>query len=134
MVDYTRLARTAERLIRKNGREIIFKKPNPSALPVDPNKPWNGKNPSSPMILLPLRAVFAPPNTVRQFGLNALGEGSEILDLFSFVQQIFILFPGENDITQYPIVEDRGKDYNLIGYQLLRPADNNLLAFVGTRR
>ena len=134
MVDYNRLARTAERLIRKNGREIIFKKPDPSASPIDPDKPWNGKNPATPMIRLPLMAVFAPPNTVRQFGLSALGEGSDIRDLFSFVQHIFILFPGENDITQYPIVEDQGKDYNLVGYQLLQPADQKLLAFVGTRR
>lgn len=134
MVDYTRLAATAERLIRKNGREIVFKKPDPSASPVDPDKPWNGKNPATPMIRLPLRAVFAPPNTVRQFGLSALGEGSDIRDLFSFVQHIFILFPGENDITQYPIIEDQGKDYNLVGYQLLQPADQKLLAFVGTRR
>lgn len=132
MVDYTRLARTAERLIRKNGREIIFKKPD--LTPLDPLKPWNGPDPSAPPVELPLMAVFAPPNTVRQFGLTALGTGHEVSDLFMYVQKLFILFPGENDITQFPICVDEGIEYNLVAYQLLRPANKNLVAFVGTRR
>lgn len=134
MVDYNRLARTSERLITKNGRLITFKKPDPNAPPADPQKPWNGPDPNAPMLELPLRAVFAPPNTVRQFGLTALGKGYEVEDLFAFVEQILILFPGENDVTEYPIVTDEGKDYNLVAYQLLRPANRSLVAFVGIRR
>ena len=130
MVDYTRLAATAERLIRKNGRLVQFKRK--SNVPLDPSQPWNGSVHDFDILELP--AVFAPPNTVRQFGLTALGEGHEVEDLFSFVQQIFIISPGENDISTYQIMTDRGVDYNIVGYQLLRPADANLLAFVGTRR
>jgi hypothetical protein len=131
MVDYVRLAATSERLIRKNGTEITFRKPNLTAL--DPLKPWNGPNPES-YTEITLQAVFVPPNTVRQFGLTALGTGHDVVDLFSYIHKLFILFPGENDITQYPILIDQGLEFNLVAYQLLRPANNNLLAFVGARR
>lgn len=131
MVDYTRLAATSERLIRKNGREITFRKP--SLTPVDATKPWNGPNPAS-FTQITLPAVFVPPNTVRQFGLTALGTGHEVVDLFSYIHKLFILFPGENDITEYPIIIDEGLQFNVVAYQLLRPANNNLLAFVGARR
>ena len=131
MVDQTRLAATSERLIRKNGRNITFRKP--SLTPLDADKPWNGPNPAS-FTELVLPAVFVPPNTVRQFGLTALGTGHEVDDLFSYVHKLFILFPGENDITQYPILVDEDLEFNLVAYQLLRPANLNLLAFVGARR
>jgi hypothetical protein len=131
MVDYTRLAVTSERLIRKNGREITFRKPD--LTPMDPLKPWNGPDPLS-FTELTLPAVFVPPNTVRQFGLTALGTGHEVSDLFSYIHKLFILFPGENDITKFPILIDEGIEFNLVAYQLLRPANLNLLAFVGARR
>lgn len=132
MVDYVRLQRTAERLITKNGRMITFLRP--SRIPGDPAKPWNGPDRTGEMDELSLRAVFAPPNTVRQFGLTALGEGSDITDLFSFVQQIAIVFPGEHDLRQYTIIRDQGIDWNMIAFQLLQPADLKMVAFIGTRR
>jgi hypothetical protein len=131
MVDYTKIAETAERMIGKNGREIIFRKPD--LTPLDANKPWNGPDPDE-YTEITLKAVFVPPNTVRQFGLTALGAGHEVSDLFSYIHKLFILFPGENDITQYPILIDEGIEFNLVGYQLLRPANLNVLAFVGARR
>lgn len=131
MVDYVRLAATSERLIRKNGREIIFRQP--SLTPIDPAKPWNGPNPAS-FTEVTLPAIFVPPNTVRQFGLTALGTGHEVSDLFSYIHKLFILFPGENDITKFPILIDEEIEFNVVAYQLLRPANLNLLAFVGARR
>lgn len=131
MVDYTKLAATSLRLITKNGRAVIFRRPDLS--PMDPAKPWNGPDPNA-FDEVTLRAIFVPPNTVRQFGLTALGTGHEVEDLFSYIHKLFILFPGENDITKYPVLVDEGIEFNVVGYQLLRPANLNLLAFVGARR
>ena len=130
MVDYVRLAATAKRLIDKNGREISFVKLNET--PIDPNRPWKGT--MSGDTLLTLRGVFVPPNTVRQFGLTALGEGTEFKDLITFSEQIIITAQGEVDLREYTSVEDRDERWGIVGLQVLRAADVTLLAFVGVRR
>lgn len=132
MVDYVKLAIVAERLVRENGRLVTFVRKSPIQL--DPAKPWKGSDPLEDEVTLQLSAVFVPPNTVRQFGLSALGEGSEFRDLIAFSEQIAIVFPGNNDLRQYPTIRDNGVNWNMIGLQLLQPAQTKLLAFVGTRR
>lgn len=131
MVDYVRLQQTAERLIKKNGRSISFVKLNET--PADPNNPWDGPSPAGE-ITLPVFGVFVPPNTVRQFGLTALGEGTEFRDLVTFSEQIIITAQGENDLREYTSVVDRADRWGIIGLQVLRPGDITLLAFVGVRR
>lgn len=131
MPDYVRLAATASRLIEKSGRSITFVKLNETA--DDPAKPWRGP-PDGGDTNLPLFGVFVPPNTVRQFGLSALGEGTEFDDLVTRSEQIIITFQGENDLRDYTEVEDRGERWGIIGLQVLRPGDTTLLAFVGVRR
>lgn len=132
MVDYVRLAATAKRLIDKNGRQISFVKLNET--PENSSRPWNGPDEDGADTLLALRGVFVPPNTVRQFGLTALGEGTEFQDLIAFSQQIIITAQGENDLREYTSVIDRSDRWGIIGLQVLRPADVTLLAFVGVRR
>lgn len=129
MVDYVKLAATAKRLVAKNGREITFVRQSEIAL--DPLKPWNG--PQAGETLFTTRGVFVPPNTVRQFGLSALGEGTEFIDLIAFSEQIVILYQEQEDIRLYTTLRD-GVDWNIIGTQVLRPAELNVLAFVGVRR
>lgn len=129
MVDYVKLAATAERLVAKNGREITLVRK--SETPTDPTKPWKG--PQAGETLLPLRAVFVPPNTVRQFGITSLGQGTEFVDLLAFSEQIAIVFQGQNDVREYTTLRD-GVDWNILGIQVLKPADINLLAFIGVRR
>lgn len=130
MPDYTRLAATAQRLIKNNGRSITFVKLDEAA--ADPAQPWNG--PSTNETTLALNGVFVPPNTVRQFGLSALGEGTEFRDLVTFSEQIIITAQGENDLREYTKVIDRSDRWGIIGLQVLRPGDTTLLAFVGVRR
>lgn len=132
MVNYVRLAATSRRLIEKNGRDIQFFKP--SSAPASPSKPWNGPISLDPDDSVTLKAVFAPPNTVRQFGLTALGEGTQYDDLFSFVETICIFFPGENDIRQFKFVRDASVDWNVVAFQLLKPADIQLVGYLGLRR
>lgn len=130
MPDYTRLAATAQRLIQKNGRSIVFVKLDEAS--ADPTQPWNG--PDTSETTLALNGVFVPPNTVRQFGISALGEGTEFRDLVTFSEQIIITAQGDNDLREYTKVIDRDDRWGIIGLQVLRPGDINLLAFVGVRR
>lgn len=131
MVDYVRLQATAQRLIEKNGRQIQFVRLNENAS--NTNRPWKGP-PTGGETTLDLRGVFVPPNTVRQFGLTALGEGTEVDDLVTMSEQIIITAQGDNDLRIYTEVVDRSERWGIIGLQVLRPADVTLLAFVGVRR
>lgn len=132
MVDYVKMASTAQRLIRENGREVIFVRKPQSSL--DPNKPWNGPDPIAQEITITLSGVFVPPNQIRQFGLSALGEGTEFRDLIDFSEQVIIVYPGDTDLKDYKTIRDNGINWNMVGLQFLKPGTVPLLAFVGTRR
>jgi len=130
MVDYVKLAATAERLIAANGRTITFvRKPEVAA---DPTKPWGPQTGSD--ITFETSSVFVPPNTVRQFGLTALGQGTEFDDLITFSDYIGIFFPGTEDIREYTHVIDGAETFGIIGLQILKPGSVQLLGFVGIRR
>lgn len=133
MVDYTKLAATAKRLVEANGRTITFIREAESR--ADPLKPWDGPGSegSAPPTLVDLPGVFVPPNTVRQFGVTALGQGTEFNDVIAFSEQIAIVFPETHDLRTFTHVED-GDRWGIIGLQVLKPADVQLLAFVAVRR
>lgn len=133
-VDYDKLAATAKRLIAENGRDIILERI--ITTPADATKPWKGNNgvPGTPY---ETRGVFAPPAAVRQFGLPSLGQGTEFQDFMSFSEQVCILFPDTNDLRDYVKVREAdpgSPKWGIVGYQLLRPAEVSVLAFLGLRR
>lgn len=130
MVDYVKLAATAERLIAANGRTITFKRE--SGTPTDAAKPWGAQ--AGADVEFETQSVFVPPNTVRQFGLTALGQGTEFQDLIAFSDYIGIFFPGTTDCRQFSHVEDGTETFGIIGLQILKPGSVQLLGFVGIRR
>jgi hypothetical protein len=130
MVDYVKLAATAERLVRQSGRLITFVKKDRT--PADPSKPWNGSVDGED--LLDLSGVFVTPNQVRIFGLSALGDGVGFQDMVAFSEQLIITFPGENNLREYQTIRDGDVNWNVTAYQFLKPADVSLLAFIGVRR
>lgn len=130
MVDYVRLAATAQRLVEANGRLITFIRNNET--PDDPDKPWEGS--TGVDTTLELSGVFVPPNTVRQFGLTALGQGTEFKDLISFSEEIAIVFPETSDLRQFTHVLDDAVRWGITGIQVLKPGNTQVLAFVGMRR
>lgn len=130
MVDYNRFSEVASRLIKNNGRSISLIRLNET--PDDPQKPWKG--PSGAETTVAVNGVFVPPNTVRQFGLSALGEGTEFKDLVSFSEQIIIVSQGDEDIRKFTSVLDGGVRWGIIGTQVLKPGTKILLGFIGVRR
>ena len=130
MVDYVKIAATAKRLVEANGRQITFIRPDET--PDDPAKPWLGSTGADTSTLL--YGVFVPPNTVRQFGLTALGEGTDFKGLVSISEQIAIVFPETEDLREYTHLLDGTVRWGIIGIQVLRPGATQILAFVGVRR
>lgn len=133
MVDYVKLAETAKRLIEANGRTITFVREAETR--EDPLKPWDGPGSdiAAPPTEVPLYGVFVPPNTVRQFGVTALGQGTEFNDVIAFSEQIAIVFPETHDLRTFTHIIDSER-WGIIGLQVLKPADTQLLAFVAVRR
>lgn len=132
MVDYVKLAATAERLVRQSGRPITFVKPSPTLL--DATKPWKGADPAEDEVTVELNGVFVTPNQVRIFGLSALGDGVGFQDMVAFSEQLIITFPGENNLREYQTIRDGAVNWNVTAYQFLKPGDVSLLAFIGVRR
>jgi hypothetical protein len=130
MVDYAKLAITAQRLVRQSGRSITFVKKERT--PADPLKPWNGAIDGEDLLVLD--GVFVTPNQVRIFGLSALGDGVGFQDMIAFSEQLIITFPGENNLREYQTIRDNDVNWNVAAYQFLKPADITLLAFIGVRR
>lgn len=130
MVNYVKLQATALRLINANGRAITLGRKSRTA--ADANEPWNG--PTGADTTLAIFGVFVPPNTVREFGLPSLGEGTEFQDLLRFSQQIVIVAPEDNDIRDYEYVIDRSENWGIVATQVLRPGELTMLGFIGVRR
>lgn len=129
--DYTELLGVAQDLIEEFGRAVTLT--GQAEAPGTPSKPWDGPSTvvSTP---LPLFGCFVPPNTVRQFGLTALGLGTEFRDLITYSEQIMICSPGEVDLSIYTNLVDTGVIWGIIGNQTLKPGPVTVLAFIGVRR
>lgn len=130
MVDYVSLAATSKRLVEANGRLITFIRDNET--PDDPAKPWEGSTGADTTVIL--SGVFVPPNTVRQFGLTALGQGTDYQELITKSEQIVITYPETEDIREFTHILDDSVRWGIIGIQVLKPGATQLLAFVGVRR
>lgn len=133
MVDYVKLAGVADRLVKANGRSVEFLREAETR--ADPLKPWEGPGDeaTTPPTSVMLNSVFVPPNTVRQFGITALGQGTEFVDLVTWTEQIGIVFPEEYDMRTFTHLVD-GDRYGITGLQVLKPGDIQLLAFIAVRR
>ena len=126
-----RLVSMAQRLINNNGRQITLVQF--SDTPTDTSRPWKGRDEDDD-IKVQMIGVFVPPNTVRQFGLLSLGAGTEWMDMIAKSEQIVIVSQGEIDLQEFTQVIDGTTKWGVLASQVLRPADRNLLGFIGVRR
>ncbi|MAD98777.1 MAG: hypothetical protein Unbinned200contig1000_15 [Prokaryotic dsDNA virus sp.] len=129
-IDYAKLAATAQRLITDAGRTITLVRPTES--PADPTQPWNG--PSGGETTLDVPGVQLLPNSVRIFGLSALGDANEFRGLVTYSELVYVVFPGENDLSQFTFVRDNGIDFQIEATQELKPKDVTLVGYIGVRR
>ena len=133
MYDYSGLQATATRLITKFGRQVTLLRE--SQVAADPSKPWNGPGDAVDPAELPIYAAFVPPNTVRQFGLTALGLGTDMERLLQMSEQIAISATADNDVRDYQDLRDTDNTvWGIIGIQQLKPGTTGILSFIGVKR
>lgn len=131
---YTKLQATANKIIADKGRDLTLIAENETA--ADPSKPWEGASALAVESTLAIKGAFVPPNTVRQFGVTALGLGTEFMDLMDMSEQVIIAATGDNDVRDYRTVLDsyQGDRWGIIGIQQLRPGNVGVLSFILVRR
>ena len=130
MVDFTKLAATATRLVSANGRSVTFAQLDTT--PADSSKPWRGDATprTSYAATSSQTAVFVPPGGVQQLGLGFLKE-----ELVERAQQIMILSATSDDLQDFDeVIDDDGSKWKIEFVEVLRPASTKVLNFVGVRR
>lgn len=130
-IDYNKMSAIAKKLITESGRTILLIKP--PNIKTDPNKPWLGSS-SSSETAISVPAIQVLPNAVRIFGLSALGDASELRELLSNVELVYVIYQQEINLHQFTFVRDFGVDYHIVATQALKPANTTLLGFIGVRR
>lgn len=126
MVDFARLAQTAQRLIEANGRSVMLRKRDRT--PADPAEPWRGPDttPTPPDGDVQTAIVAFVPPSGTGFGRNRIIDGT-LADSFD---QIGLLaadsVPGI-DIEDFSTVEDGTKAWKIENVKTLRPADQTII-------
>lgn len=129
--DYVKLAAKAKTLVTQSGRTITLVKVNET--PADPSRPWNGPAPAGE-VTVNVPGIQLLPNAVRIFGLSALGDANEFQGLVTYSELVYVVFAGEEDLSEFTYVRDGGVDYQIEATQELKPADVTLLGYIGVRR
>ncbi len=133
MVDYVRLAATAQRLVEANGRSVTAYKTNRT--PDNPAEPWRGTS-STPSTgaggdSAPLIIAFVPP---RGTGLGKLLERADGT-LLDTIEQVGLLaadtVPAGDDIESFDQVLDGSTLYKIEQRETLKPGDTAVLHVLG---
>ena len=128
MVDFTALARTAQRLIANTpGRQVTFKRLDRT--PADPQRPWRGAtdsraNPETSSQI----AVFVPASAAAAAGL--LGRRTENDGLIARTAQVALVAPGPDstdDLSTFDAINDQdGLEWKITFVETLSPSDINI--------
>lgn len=132
MVDFTRLAETAKRLIDENGRSIKIIKLNQT--PDDNAKPWRGNDNSrtSPADEIDTKGVF-----VDIAGLASLGNITVDEELIKRSEMFVILNAidfGSSQGEDFEEVQDNNISWKIEGVRKLQPADTTVMYYMGLRK
>ncbi len=128
MVNYSKLATTAQRLIESNGKVVTLVQINTT--PADVAKPWRGSaDPRSiPTALLEVNAVLVSPSG------NGLGLNIEISDFLKRCKKVAIV-SSTADLSIYnELVEADNTQWKIEGIEVLKPANTILLYYLGLSR
>ncbi len=152
MVNYVNFQKLATRLIKENGREVSFLEYENKSTS---GKPWEVKD--NPVIgRFCTKGIFIPPSSGAEFGLPSLSEGVGTLpDLVKLSKQILIIAyprPGELpfkydieptspppdkdfNLKNFNVILDEciGKMIGITAIQILKPAEIEIMAYVGLK-
>lgn len=132
MVDFTRLAATAKRLVDANGRSITLNKLEADV--PDAAKPWRGAAApaATPEATITLSGVAVSPVGAVNLGIAAAED-----DFIKRATEIFIAAPGSTpiaDLKQFQQLVDGSDTFAINEVRELRPADLTLLYYISVRK
>ena len=127
MVDFDRLALTAQRLIAANGRSVtVIKYGN---APQDSEKPWRGQSeyPEAEVVGI---AAFVP--RTQMITTRATNEDGALRETE------YALFAGEDDtdldLETFHAIEDNGRIWRIVSTEVLVPASTRVLYMFEVKR
>ncbi len=133
MVDYTRLANTAQRLIDKNGRAITIVKL--SRVNDDPNFPWRGNETPRVSVndTISTIGVFVEPYSLARFGF--LSSDDELIKRAEQVVMVSGNGTSQKDLSLFDeIIDFDNTRWKIDRTNRLRPAENTLIYALGVKR
>lgn len=124
MSEHAKFLPFVDKMIKKHGREVIFKEL--SNIPADSDKPWEGSN-GIPRIIQKTMGCFVPFRGF-EFGSNFIDE-----ELLKRSDQVLLVYPVIN-LDNATIVVDAGVEYKVDWIRRLKPAEVVLLYAFGVTR
>lgn len=129
MVNYERLAATAQRLIEANGRTVtLFKK---DRAPANPSQPWRGPGEEPEGTLSPVAAIVP----VRGTGLGKMtkdekGGLSRNADMVALIASSSV---AGVDLAEYDSLLDREQLFKIVEREELNPGSTSLIFSLGLK-
>lgn len=130
MADYSNQIALAQRLLLQRGKAVDLL--IMEATPADAAQPWKGAaDPrGAPQETLTLNAVSVAPSGITSLGLSATDT-----DFVKRSDIIYIVAPGEAvDVRRFQLVRDGTTLYKIGSVEVLQPAEQVVLAYIGARR
>ena len=132
MVDYVKLAKTCQRLINKNGREIRLQK---LAVTENVTEPWKSAIATDPLAEVICKGVFVVPQTSIPTESRGLAFDWVDQDLLKSTRHVVMVAAlGLPDLDAYQFVTDSGKDWKITWGQCLQPSGERLLYVFGLKQ
>lgn len=125
MADHSKFVALANRLIEKHGRLVTLQKL--SAGPADAAKPWLGAGVPTVAESIDLLAVFVPAAG------SDLGKYISDESLLKRVNQVALVQPAQEGLELFEQMLD-GSLFKIEWVQVLKPADQTVLYFMGVNR
>ena len=132
MVDFTKLATTAQRLVSENGRTVTIVQLSKDL--DDPTKDWRGKHDprANPEDSISATAVFVDPAS-----FSSLGFKTDAREEVKRSEQIALVALGSGtvkDLTTFDEVQDGDINWSIIFSEKLQPGSQVLLFTLGLKR
>ena len=132
MVDYVKLAKTCQRLINKNGREIRLQK---LAVAENVAEPWKSVITQDTLAEVICKGVFVVPQTSIPTESRGLAFDWVDQDLLKSTRHVVMVAAlGLPDLDAYQFVTDSGKDWKITWGQCLQPSGERLLYVFGLKQ
>ena len=122
MADFVKLAKTAKRLIDKNGRTVTIR--YQGSTPIDANEPWRGQAETTPIDVTG-KGVFVDPSPFT-LGQEAVRDTSKVS-----AEKKVLLFAansdGGTDLVRADTVVDGASEWRVTKADLLQPGDVRMI-------